>query len=52
MLQQHQQAAQKGNEAYKMGSKELQKNFQHYIEYIVEFTHLMPANLSTLALGG
>lgn len=35
-----------------MGSKELQKNFQHWIEYIVEFTHLMPANLSPIALGG
>ena len=51
-MQQHQTTAQKQNEAYKMGSKELQKNFQHYIEYIVEFTHLMPANMSTVALGG
>jgi hypothetical protein len=44
--------ARKANTAYKTKFKELQKNFQQYIEYLVEFTNLMPNNLSPTALGG
>lgn len=40
------------NGTYKTKSKELQKNFQQFIEYLVEFTSLMPNNLSPTALGG
>jgi hypothetical protein len=36
----------KANNDYRTKSKELQKNFQQYIEYLVEFTSLMPNNLS------
>ena len=42
----------KANTAYKTKFKELQKNFQQYIEYLVEFSNLMPNNLSPTALGG
>lgn len=44
--------AKKANASYKTKFKELQKNFQQYIEYLVEFTNLMPNNLSPTALGG
>lgn len=33
-------------------SKDLAKNFTEYVEYTVEFSHLMPNNFSTDALGG
>lgn len=39
-------------EFFSTKSKELQRNYQQHIEYVVEFQHLMPNNLSSLALGG
>jgi hypothetical protein len=32
--------------------KDLTKNFTEFIEYIIEFSHLMPNNFSQIALGG
>jgi len=33
-------------------SNDLAKNFTTYVEYIVEFAHVMPSNMSQEALGG
>lgn len=52
MKQNQLEKVKRANTTYKNKSKELQKNFQQYIEYLVEFASLMPNNLSRTALGG